>query len=95
MPCSGSHDWRMVALSKPSCNARHDYNAHVCHDCSLTTCCKSPCYTLAWAKFHDMKINSKCMQIVVMAGGTNDFHSTPPPLEEWTSAIIDFMNTVS
>ena len=35
------------------------------------------------------------MQVVVMAGGTNDFHATPPPLEEWTSDIISFMNTVS
>ena len=35
------------------------------------------------------------MQVVVMAGGTNDFHATPPPLEEWTSDIINFMNTVS
>lgn len=31
-----------------------------------------------------------------MAGGTNDFHlTTPPPLEEWTSDILSFMNTVS
>lgn len=35
------------------------------------------------------------MQIVVLAGGTNDFRSSvPPALEEWTSDIIDFLDMV-
>ncbi len=36
------------------------------------------------------------MQVVILAGGTNDFHLTTfPPLEEWTSDILNFINTVS
>ena len=36
-----------------------------------------------------------CLQIVVLAGGTNDFRSTTPPLEEWTNDVISFLDMVS
>lgn len=39
--------------------------------------------------------NIPCLQIVVLAGGTNDFRSTAPPLEEWTNDIISFIDMVS
>lgn len=35
------------------------------------------------------------LQIVVLAGGTNDFHATAPPLEEWTNDIISFIDMVN
>lgn len=35
------------------------------------------------------------LQVVVLAGGTNDFRSTTPPLEEWTSDVINFLDMVS
>ena len=34
------------------------------------------------------------LQIVVLAGGTNDFHAAAPPLEEWTDDIINFIDMV-
>ena len=30
----------------------------------------------------------------MLAGGTNDFHTPPAPLEEWLSDVIDFLNHV-
>lgn len=34
------------------------------------------------------------LQIVVMAGGTNDFHGDLPPLEQWVSDNLNFMSEV-
>lgn len=34
------------------------------------------------------------LQVVVLAGGTNDFRSTTPPLEEWTNDVISFLDMV-
>ena len=34
------------------------------------------------------------LQIVVLAGGTNDFHAAAPPLEEWIDDIINFIDMV-
>lgn len=36
------------------------------------------------------------VQVVVLAGGTNDFHVLPPPaLEDWLPSYMDLINTVS
>ena len=35
------------------------------------------------------------LQIVVLAGGTNDFHGAAPPLQQWISDNLDFMSEVS
>ena len=37
---------------------------------------------------------SVMVQLVVMAGGTNDFLTAPPDLDEWRSDIINFISTV-
>ena len=35
-------------------------------------------------------------QVVVLAGGTNDFHILPPPaLEDWLPSYMDLINMVS
>ena len=35
------------------------------------------------------------LQIVVLAGGTNDFHAAPPVQEQWTSDNLIFMSEVN
>ena len=36
------------------------------------------------------------LQVVVLAGGTNDFHILPPPaLEDWLPSFMDLINMVS
>jgi len=34
-------------------------------------------------------------QIVVMAGGTNDFHGDPPPQDQWISDNLNFMSEIT
>ena len=35
------------------------------------------------------------MQVVILAGGTNDFHTIPTPLIEWLSDAIELIDEVS
>ena len=36
------------------------------------------------------------LQVVVLAGGTNDFHILPPPaLEDWLPSFMDLINMVN
>ena len=37
---------------------------------------------------------SAALQIVVLAGGTNDFHAAPPPQDQWTSDNLNFISEV-
>lgn len=42
-----------------------------------------------------VSISAMSLQIVVLAGGTNDFHAAAPPLEQWISDNLNFMSEVS
>ncbi len=43
----------------------------------------------------DIVCACQCMQVVILAGGTNDFHTAPTPLDEWVSDAIELIQNVS
>ncbi len=43
----------------------------------------------------DIVCACQCMQVVILAGGTKDFHTAPTPLDEWVSDAIELIQNVS
>lgn len=59
-----------------------------------TASCASQPLLEGLASLTPVVMASAALQVVVLAGGTNDFRSTTPPLDEWTSDVISFLDMV-